>query len=226
MKNNQQVQQPQESVKKPTDKMSLEFVIPLVLFYLVIGILLVWLDTQVTTIATYVLAGVVLIYGGWMIIKYVKSEVEQRIAGSDLAVGLVLVLSGVLLFIKPSSLDTILPYVWGLSLVFGGFLKTQYAFDEKTVGVKRWWIMLIFAALSLVVGTLALLSRSVFAEDTNRNLIIGIFMIGEAVLDAVTYFVIHRGIKNYHAAKQPQAVVYVQTSTAPAAPEAPRPEEK
>ena len=193
--------QPSAEGKKPADKMSLHFVLPMVLFYLIVGALLIWLKGQVTTIASYVLAALLMIGGGWLSVRYFRSTVEERVAGKDLAFGLIVLLAGIVLAVSPNSLKDILPSIWGLSLVFGGFLKIQYAFDEKIVGVKRWWIMLIFAAVSLIIG---------------------IFMIGEAVLDLVTYFLISRGMKKQQAAAKEPAVVYVP-QPAPAQPEAVQP---
>ena len=94
-------------------------------------------------------------------------------------------------------MEEVFPKIWGLSLVFGAFLKIQYAFDEKSVGVNRWWIMLIFAAVSLAIGVLALLEDQVFGD--NQHLIIGIFMLGEAVLDLVTYLLLSRGMKKQNS---------------------------
>ena len=190
-----------ESNKPKFSKMSLRFVIPLVLFYLIVGALLIWLNEQATTIASYVLAVILAALGFWFIFSYFRSDLEKRTAGTDLASGLISLLSGVVLALSPTSLKEILPAVWGLSLVFGGFLKIQYAFDEKSVGVKRWWIMLIFAALSLAIGTLALLRANVFGGSIG-NPIIGIFMIAEAVLDIVTFFLIKSGLKKQTSANE------------------------
>ena len=57
--------------------------------------------------------------------------------------------------------------------------------------------MLIFAAISLAIGILTLMNKSIFQD--NEHLAIGIFMLGEAVLDLVTYFLISRGLKKQNA---------------------------
>lgn len=189
---------------KKIDKMSLNFVLPLVLFYCVIGLLLILLEDWVTRISAWVLAAGLLISGGWLTIRYIRSKPEKRLAGADLAAGLILLLAGILLIIHPNDMEKIFPKIWGLSLVFGGFLKIQYAFDEKSVSVNRWWIMLIFAAISLGIGVLALLEDQVFGD--NQHLFIGIFMLGEAVLDLVTYFLLKHGMKKKNArdAEEPE----------------------
>ncbi len=211
-----------ESNKPKFSKMSLRFVIPLVLFYLIVGALLIWLNEQATTIASYVLAVILAALGFWFIFSYFRSDLEKRTAGTDLAFGLISLLSGVVLALSPTSLKEILPAVWGLSLVFGGFLKIQYAFDEKSVGVKRWWIMLIFAALSLAIGTLALLRANVFGGSIG-NPIIGIFMIAEAVLDIVTFFLIKSGLKKQTSVNE--AAELSETAAEPDQEEGPAPQQ-
>ena len=195
---------------KKFDKMSLGFVIPMVLFYFVVGLLLILEQNLVTEIYAWVLAGGLVIVGAWMIIRYLRSGLQQRLAGLDLADGLIMLLAGILLALSPQDMEELFPKVWGLSLVFGGFLKIQYAFDEKSVGVNRWWMMLIFAAVSLAIGVLALLNNNIFGDS--QHTVIGIFMIAEAVLDLVTYLLLTNGLKKQN---EPQTV------PEPAAPPAP-----
>ena len=78
-----------ESNKPKFSKMSLRFVIPLVLFYLIVGALLIWLNEQATTIASYVLAVILAALGFWFIFSYFRSDLEKRTAGTDLAFGLI-----------------------------------------------------------------------------------------------------------------------------------------
>ena len=89
-----------------------------------------------------------------------------------------------------------------MALLFGGFLKIQYAFDEKSVQVKKWWIMLLFAAFSLIVGIIALLNPAFLGE--NRNLVIGILLVLEAVLDITVFFLLRHALKK---SSQPLATV-------------------
>ena len=79
--------------------------------------------------------------------------------------------------------------------------------------VHRWWIMLIFAAVSLIIGILSLSSHALLGNA----LVIGIFMLGEAVLDLVTFFLLTRGMKRQSApAPVPQAAPAPVPQAAPA----------
>ena len=60
--------------------------------------------------------------------------------------------------------------------------------------------MLIFAAVSLTIGILALLNKSIFGGS--QHLVVGIFMIGEAALDLVTYFLLNNGMKKQNELKE------------------------
>ena len=182
---------------KKVDKMSMHFVLPLVLFYAVVGLLLILLNELVTNVAAWALAAGLVLIGGWLVLRYLRSDTEKRLTGVDMALGLVLLLAGILLICSPEDMREVFPKIWGLSLIFGGFLKIQYAFDEKSVKVNKWWIMLIFAAVSLAIGILALLNKTVFGES--QHLVIGIFMLAEAALDLVTYFLLSRGMKKQNS---------------------------
>ena len=196
----EQLDQLDQQKTRKLDKMSMSFVLPLVLFYAAVGLLLILLNDFVTNVAAWALAVGLVLVGGWLLLRYLHSDTEKRLAGADMAIGLILLLAGILLIASPTDMKEVFPKIWGLSLIFGGFLKIQYAFDEKSVKVTKWWIMLIFAAVSLVIGILALLNRTVFGE--NQHLIIGIFMLGEAVLDLVTYFLISHGMKKQTVEKE------------------------
>lgn len=204
------------------DKRSTHFVVPLVLFYFIVGLLLILLNELVTDVAAWALAAGLVVIGGWLVLRYFRSDTEKRLTGADLAIGLVLLLAGILLITSPSDMKEVFPKIWGLSLIFGGFLKIQYAFDEKSVDVQRWWIMLIFAAVSLATGVLALLNKSVFGD--NQHLIIGIFMLCEAVLDLTTWLLIGHGLKKKNAAVTP-AATYVPNPPAEPVPQPEEPQE-
>ena len=165
-------------------------------------LLLIFFGNLALRITAYVLAGVMILCGVWSGIVYLRSDPVRRITESRLATGLILLVAGTLLAFNPNYLEDILPFIWGLALLFGGFLKIQYAFDEKSVQVKKWWIMLLFAAFSLIVGIIALLNPAFLGE--NRNLVIGILLVLEAVLDITVFFLLRHALKK---SSQPLATV-------------------
>ena len=188
--------------KKDPDTLTARSMILPIAFCLVCGVLLILFGNLALRITAYVLAGVMILCGIWSIIAYMRSKPVQRITESRLATGLILLVAGSLLAFNPNYLEDFLPFIWGLALLFGGFLKIQYAFDEKTVRVEKWWIMLIFAAFSLIIGILSLLNPAFLGE--NRNLVIGILLVLEAVLDITVFFLLRHALKK---SSQPLATV-------------------
>ena len=164
-----------------------------IFFCLVSGLLLILLENLTMTVTAYVLAAMLIGYGIWLIIEYIRSTPMIRIIEVKLAIGLILLVAGSMLAFSPDSLKELLPYAWGLALLFGGFLKIQYAFDRKSLGAEKWWILLILAAFSIVIGVISLLNPA-FLGDT-KELVIGIMLTVEAVLDIVVFLLLRRKIR-------------------------------
>ena len=181
------------SEKDPDTLTGRSMILPIV-FYLVCGVLLIVFGNRALKITAYVLSGVLILWGGWSIIGYIRSKPLIRITESKLAVGLALLVGGVLLAFNPDYLSNSLHFIWGLALLFGCFLKIQYAFDEKSVKVDKWWIMLILAAVSLVIGILSLLNTLFQGAEESRGLFVGIALVVEAVLDLVVFFLLKRAL--------------------------------
>ncbi len=184
-----------------------------ILFYLVGGVLLILFRHQALRITAYVGAAVLIAYGVVFLLRYLRTEIRYRVIGNDLAIALTFLIIGILLAFNPVLLEDILKYIWGLALLFGAFVKIQYAFDEKALKIPRWWIMLIFAAFSLIVGILSLLKDGLFGESV--HIVVGILLIAEAVLDTVVFFLLRNALK-----KNLRPEVHLNAESAPEPPAA------
>ena len=182
-----------QSEKKPGELDIWSAILPFA-FDLICGILLILLGNLALRVTSYALAGVMIITAVYMIIVYVRSEPLMKITELNLAGGLALIVAGGLLAFNPQYLENLLPFIWGIALLFGAFVKVQYAFDEKALKFEKWWIMLILAAFSLVIGILTLVNPAFLGES--RNLVIGIMLIVEAVIDLVVFLLFRKALKN------------------------------
>jgi uncharacterized membrane protein HdeD (DUF308 family) len=171
------------------------------------------------TITGYVLAAMLIIYGGWLVLEYIRSTPMVRIVEAKLAVGLILLVAGFMLLFSPESLKDLLPYAWGLALLFGGFLKIQYAFDRKSLGAEKWWILLILAAFSIILGVISLLNPAFLGDK--KELVIGILLTVEAVLDIVVFLLLKRKIRKKTAAEEQPVSVPAPVPDPVPAPEVP-----
>ncbi len=125
-----------------------------ILFYAVCGLLLLLWPDLVLTIATYALAAVLCIAGAVRITEYVRGETLSGMLDYGLTKGLILLLMGILLIARSDLLMTVLPFLWGIAMIAGGFAKVQIAFDLRRVARDRWWLMLLGALVSFLMGIL------------------------------------------------------------------------
>ncbi|MDD3335744.1 MAG: DUF308 domain-containing protein [Eubacteriales bacterium] len=169
-----------------------------IVFYAVCGLLLILLPEQALAIANYGIAALLAVAGIICVINYMRDSVLAGMLGIRLALGLVLICFSVLMFCYPTFLATILPAIWGLSMLAGGFGKVQMAVDLKRIGDKRWWVMLIGAAVSFVLGVMCLANPIYIAQTI--FLFIGICLVAEAALDLAAYLMIRVRIRQYRKA--------------------------
>ena len=182
-----------QSEKKPGELDIWSAVLPFA-FDLICGILLIALGNLALRVTSYALSGVMIIYAIYLIIVYLRSEPLIKITELKLATALALIVAGTLLAFNPEYLEDLLPFIWGIAMLFGAFVKIQYAFDEKALKIEKWWIMLILAAFSLVIGILTLVNPDFLGE--NRSIVIGIMLIVEAIIDLVVFILIRKALKN------------------------------
>lgn len=205
--------------KKDPDTLTARSMILPILFCLVCGLLLIFFGNLALRITAYVLAGVMILCGIWSVIIYLRSDPVRRITESRLATGLILLVAGTLLAFNPNYLEDVLPFIWGLALLFGGFLKIQYAFDRKSLGAEKWWILLILAAFSIILGVISLLNPAFLGDK--KELVIGILLTVEAVLDIVVFLLLKRKIRKKTAAEEQPVSVPAPVPDPVPAPEVP-----
>ena len=116
-----------------------------IIFYAVCGLLLLLLPSEALAIANYAIAALLLVMGVVCIIGYFRGSVIIGQFGFLLAVGMVLVTLAVVMFCYPTLLASLLPVIWGVSLLIGGFGKIQFAADLRRFGDRRWWTLLLGA---------------------------------------------------------------------------------
>lgn len=167
-----------------------------VAFYVVCGVILLLWPELMLGVVNYLLATVLCVSGILSVIGYFKSSALQGAMGYRLALGLGVLTLGVVMFFNPTLLAGILPFVGGISMVAGGFGKIQMAFDLKRIGEPRWWMVSVGALISFFLGILAIANPTfVF---TVASQFIGLAMLVEALLDAVSILAVRRKLKQIY----------------------------
>ena len=89
--------------------------------------------------------------------------------------GIVLVLLGIWICAQPRIVLSIIPVVVGIIVLIHGLMDIQYTLDIKKAGSEKWWIALIAAVLTLIVGLLLVLNPFTVYEIT--MVLVGVAML-------------------------------------------------
>lgn len=143
--------------------------------YILLGVcLMLRPETSLTTLC-YLLGGVTLLLGIIKIIGYFSKNLYCLAFQFDLVMGILAVIFGLLLLFHPRFITAILPFVVGVFVLLGGLLAIQSARDSRAFGLSNWWVLLLLAILSVVLG--AVLMFKPFGSAVVIMSVIGVSLI-------------------------------------------------
>ena len=163
--------------------------IVLSVLYCVLGILLFALpDLSLTAIGIILGIGMI-VFGIVKIIGYFSKDLFRLAFKYDLAFGGLLIALGIIVLVNPEHLLSFFCIVIGIAVLCDGLFKIQIAIDSKPFGIRTWWLILLFAVITVAAGVLLIirpaqaarmltvfLGISVFADGI-LNLIVAVFTV-------------------------------------------------
>ena len=164
-----------------------------IIIYFIAGLLLLIWPGLMVEITKWGLIIVLAVYGIIKIISYFRMTPEDgantiAFAGALLAFSL-----AIYILIDAASFAEIFPRVWGLIILLGGFMKIQDSIDTLRLHAKGWWIMLIGAVISLVLGIIAVIRPEFILNSI--ALFLGISLIVEAIIDLIILIIMRKSLK-------------------------------
>lgn len=97
--------------------------------------------------------------------------------------GIVLVLLGIWICTQPRIVLSIVPVVVGIIVLIHGLMDIQYTLDIRKTGNTKWWIALIAAVLTLLIGFMLVFNPFTAYEIT--MVLLGIAMLYDGGSDLV-----------------------------------------
>ena len=163
--------------------------IVLSVLYCVLGILLFALpDLSLTAIGIILGIGMI-VFGIVKIIGYFSKDLFLLAFQYDLAFGGLLIALGIIVLVNPEHLVSFFCIVIGIAVLCDGLFKIPIAIDSKPFGIRTWWLILLFAVITVAAGVLLIirpaqaarmltvfLGISVFADGI-LNLIVAVFTV-------------------------------------------------
>lgn len=150
----------------------------------VLGIILIAIPEFSITVFGVICAVTLIVFGGVRLIGYFSKDLYRLAFQYDLAFGIMMIVLGIVMLLHPGSLISFICITLGLSFLADGLFKIQIAIESKAFGIREWWLILILAIATAVIGVL-LVSRP---SESSRILMIltGISMLCEGILNIST----------------------------------------
>lgn len=119
-----------------------------------LGVVLILWPVEVTTVACKVIGAVIAFLGAVRIIGYFLRKEKKH--SLHLLLGMVLLLVGIWIFLKPDSIQSILFIGIGAVLFVHGLEDFKYALEAKRNGYESWAILILMSLLSMIFGVLCI----------------------------------------------------------------------
>lgn len=146
---------------------------------LVMGLLLFIWPAVSGNLLCYIIGIVLCGYGIFRIALYFGGTVEEGILEHTFVKGFAALVAGIFLFIKPEVLASVLPVIFGGVLLVGGFFELQVGLDLMRLGMERWYISVIVAAVICILGFIAITNPFRLVRGLMR--FIGVSLILESI---------------------------------------------
>ena len=106
----------------------------------------------------YLIGGLMVIFGITRLVGYFSKDLFRLAFQFDLALGIFCMLAGIVILVHPNNIMKLLPVIIGLFVTIDGVFKMQTAIDSKRFGLKRWYAILVLAAVTCVFGLLLIIA--------------------------------------------------------------------
>lgn len=93
-----------------------------------------------------------ILFGAIKLVGYFSRDLFRLAFQYDLAFGLLLMVLGIATLSHPGDALSFLCVMFGIPVLADGLFKIQIAMDSRQFGIRNWWLVLVLAALTCVVG--------------------------------------------------------------------------
>ena len=124
---------------------------------IVIGLVLIFLPGTTLTLLTKVIGGLVLFAGVAAFLSGVLSKRKNVLEkNGSLVAGIIIAVVGMWILMNPSFFESIIPVIAGVIVLISGLTNLGEALSLGKSQYGNWWIALILAVLTILVGAFLL----------------------------------------------------------------------
>ena len=119
-----------------------------------------------------------MVFGVVKLVGYFSRDLFRLAFQYDLAFGALLIALGLVTLLHPNSAMSFLCIMFGIPVLAAGLFKIQMAIDSHRFGVRSWWVVLLLAILTCVIGVLLVLRPGDGAQVLTMMMGISLFLDG------------------------------------------------
>ena len=155
-----------------------------ILGLLLIAVVFIICGTMLLTSAEFMLVSadlifsiVLIVLGVYLILSFLFFSKSTR----SLSLGLTAILVGCLVRRIPGLFSAFAPAFWSFAIIYGGFNLLRVAIDLRRADFEKWWVVLIFSVLTVILGIICVLDPIGIAIANTQ--LIGISLLADAAFN-------------------------------------------
>jgi len=165
---------------------------------IILGLLLIFQSEATIMTISYIIGGILIALGVLAVIKFIRGTNKEGKSELDIVYGVVTTILGVLIITHPQAIASVIPLILGIAIIISSATKLQYAFELKANKNKLWKATMVISIISTLFGVVLLFNP--FKGAVMFTKVVGIFILGYAILDFISTLTIKRNVKIIHNA--------------------------
>ena len=125
-----------------------------------------------------------IVFGIVKLVGYFSRDLFRLAFQFDLELGILLLVLGLIVLIRPDDLMTFICIALGISFLTDGLFKVQIALDSKRFGIKSWWVILALAVVTGTIGVFLIFRSAKSAQFL--TVLLGVSILAEGILNLYT----------------------------------------
>lgn len=153
------------------------------------------LRPEASAYALSIACGVIFILLGVMkLVGYFSKDLYRLAFQYDLAFGLLVIAVGVVILSRPGEMMGLMCIILGLCILADGLFRVQTALNAKHFGLPLWWLILVWAIVTGIMGFLLLLRPGIGGRAL--MIFMGAALVAEGLLNIDTIVTAVKIVKN------------------------------
>jgi len=151
------------------------------ILFIILGIFLFFKPEVTLSFISYILGLVILLNGIINLISYFSNQKKRNLFDFSFILGILSVVVAIIFISKPNMIASIIPLILGIWILVNGVIKLQVSMNLRNYPNSNWVRSIVISLFNVFLGIILILNP--FEGAILFTKIIGLFLVGYAVLD-------------------------------------------